>query len=184
MTERKYSFVEVTLDPEDYDKIKEVYRLHKEQATRLFGLSSGVRTDEDIMDIVKDAVENNITLLAYDNEGQRYCAVIIFENIMMYDGIVANMQVHIVISKKYWGRASRDIINDAYRYVGENMKPIKRLEAFVPANNYGVIKLLKDVGFKCEGTLRDKCIYKNKAGEPTFYNELVYGNINVGAVDE
>ena len=32
--EQKFEFVEVTLEPEDYDKVKEVYRLHKEQASK------------------------------------------------------------------------------------------------------------------------------------------------------
>ena len=36
----KTSKLEVTLEPNNYDKIKEVYRLHKEQANRLFDLTS------------------------------------------------------------------------------------------------------------------------------------------------
>lgn len=184
MTERKYSFVEVTLDPADYDKIKEVYRLHKEQANKLFGLSSGVTSDEDIMDIVKDSVENDVTVLCYDEQEQRYCAVAIFENFFVWNNIIARMECHLVVSKKYWGKESRDIVRAYYQYLKENMKPIKRLEAFVPANNYGIIKLLKDVGFKCDGTLRDRCVYNNKKGEPTFYNELVYSNLDLGVIDE
>ena len=48
------------------------------------------------------------------------------------------------------------------------MKPIDRLECSVPSNNYGIIKLLKDVGFKA---------FKPKAG---FY---VYVSIPKGAGD-
>ena len=29
LMEQKFDFIKVTLDPEDYDKVKEVYRLHK-----------------------------------------------------------------------------------------------------------------------------------------------------------
>ena len=39
MEQRKFDFIKVTLEPEDYDKVKEIYRLHKEQANRLFDLS-------------------------------------------------------------------------------------------------------------------------------------------------
>ncbi len=60
------------------------------------------------------------------------------------------------------------------------MKPVKRMEAFVPSNNFGIIKLLKDVGFKIEGTLKNRLVYNNKDGVPTLYNELVYSNINLG----
>ena len=31
-----------------YDKVKEVYRLHKEQSYKIFDLASGISTDEDI----------------------------------------------------------------------------------------------------------------------------------------
>ena len=60
MEPRKYDFVEVTLEPDDYEKVKEVYRLHKEQANKLFSLSSGVSSDEDIMQVIKNDIENNI----------------------------------------------------------------------------------------------------------------------------
>ena len=48
--EQKFDFIKVTLDPKDYDKVKEVYRLHKEQSYKIFDLASGISTDEDIMD--------------------------------------------------------------------------------------------------------------------------------------
>ena len=63
--EQKFDFVEVTLEPEDYDKVKEVYRLHKEQASKLFDLSSNIVTDEDIMDYIKVRITYDIVLLAY-----------------------------------------------------------------------------------------------------------------------
>lgn len=178
--ERKYDFVEVTLDQKDYDKVKEVYRLHKEQSIKLFNLSSGITTDEDIMDCIKENIENNIVLLAYDKNNNKYSAVIIFDNIHTFNDEITTMGVHIVVGKKYWGKSSRDIIFDCYDYLKENMKPIKRLEAFVPANNFGIIKLLKDVGFKIEGTLKNRVIYNNRDNKPTYYNELVYSNMNLG----
>lgn len=180
MEPRKYDFVEVTLEPDDYEKVKEVYRLHKEQASKIFSLSSGVTSDEDIMEVIKNDIENNIILLAIDLTNGRYSAAITFDNIQMFDGDIINMGVHIVVGKRYWGFESRKIIFDAYEYLKENMKPIKRLEAFVPSNNFGIIKLLKDVGFKIEGTLKNRVVYKNKNNIPTMYNILVYSNLNLG----
>ena len=180
MEPRKYDFVEVTLEPDDYEKVKEVYRLHKEQASKIFSLSSGITTDEDIMEVVRDNVRDNIVMLAIDTTNNKYAAMIGCEDIVVYNNEVANMKCHIVVSKRYWGPESRHIIADWYEYIKENMKPVKRLEAFVPSNNFGIIKLLKDVGFKIEGTLRNRVVYKNKDGIPTYYNELVYSKLNLG----
>lgn len=180
MEPRKYGFIEVTLEPEDYDKVKEVYRLHKEQAKRIFSLTSGISTDEDIMQCIKDNIEDNIVLLAVDNTTGKYAAMIGCDDIVVYGDEVARMKCHIVVNKHYWGPESRRIIFEWYEYLKENMKPIKRLEAFVPSNNFGIIKLLKDVGFKIEGTLKNRVVYKNKEGIPTYYNELVYSKLNLG----
>ena len=62
--EQKFDFIKVTLDPEDYDKVKEVYRLHKEQSYKIFDLASGISTDEDIMDYIKYHIECNEVLLS------------------------------------------------------------------------------------------------------------------------
>lgn len=51
--ERKYDFIEVTLDNDNYKFIKEIYRLYKEQANKIFDLACGISTDEDIMDYIK-----------------------------------------------------------------------------------------------------------------------------------
>lgn len=178
MEPRKYDFVQVTLEPEDYEKVKEVYRLHKEQKRLLFSLSSGISTDEEIMECLKDAIENEIVLLAIDTTTGKYAGMIGLDNIKIYGDEILSMGCHLVVSKRYWGPESRKIIFDWYAYIEENMKPVRRLEAFVPSNAYGIIKLLKDVGFKIEGTLRNRLIYPNKDDVPTMYNELVYSKIN------
>ena len=177
---RKYDFVEVTLEPEDYEKVKEVYRLHKEQARRIFALSSGITTDEDIMECIRDNVRDNIVMLAVDTTNNKYAAMIGCDDIVVYNDEVTRMKCHIVVNKKYWGPESRKIIFDWYDYIKENMKPIRRLEAFVPSNNFGIIKLLKDVGFKIEGTLKNRVVYYNKNDVPTYYNELVYSKLDLG----
>jgi hypothetical protein len=178
MEPRKYDFVQVTLEPEDYEKVKEVYRLHKEQKRILFNLSSGISSDEEIMECLKDAIENQIVLLAIDTTTGKYAAMIGCEDIRIFNDEIINMKCHIVVSKRYWGPESRKIIFDWYRFIEETMKPVRRLEAFVPSNAYGIIKLLKDVGFKIEGTLKNRLVYPNKDNVPTKYNELVYSKIN------
>ena len=178
MEPRKYDFVQVTLEPEDYEKVKEVYRLHKEQKRILFSLSSGISSDEEIMECLKDVIENQIVLLAIDTTTGKYAAMIGCEDIRIFNDEIINMNCHIVVSKRYWGPESRHIIFDWYKFIEETMKPVRRLEAFVPSNAYGIIKLLKDVGFKIEGTLKNKLVYPNKDNVPTMYNELVYSKIN------
>ena len=178
--EQKFDFVEVTLEPEDYDKVKEVYRLHKEQASKLFDLSSSIVTDEDIMDYIKVRITYDIVLLAIDKETNHYSGCVILQDPIVYNDRIVNMECHLVAGKRYWGSNSRQIIFDCYKYLKDNMKPIDRLECSVPSNNYGIIKLLKDVGFKVEGTLKNKLIFRDKNNKPRHYNELIYSNINLG----
>lgn|SRR5574344_2137764 len=175
--ERKYDFVEVTLEPQHYDLIKEVYRLHKEQHRKIFDLASGISTDENIMDYVKNKIEYDVVLLAIDKSNNNFAGCIILEDYRLYNKEIIRTNVHIVISKKYWGKGSRDIINDCYKYIEDNFYPIKRYEARVPSNNFGIIKLLKDVGFKIEGTCKNLLLFKDKNGNDKLYNELIYSNI-------
>jgi RimJ/RimL family protein N-acetyltransferase len=174
--ERKFDFVEVTLD--SYDMVKEVYRLHKEQSNKIFDLACGISTDEDIMDYVKCKIDNDIVLLAIDKENGKYAGVVIFEKIKIYNKEIARANVHLAISKKYWGKQSREIIFDVYSFLDDNWLPIRRLEARVPANNFGIIKLLKDVGFKIEGTCKDAVVFLDKNGEAKYYNEQIYSDVD------
>jgi len=178
MEPRKYDLIEVTLEPENYDKIKEVYRLHKEQANKLFDLSCKISTNEDIMDLIKNRIENQYVFLIVDTTNNKYAGCITFENMKIYNNTIVNVEVHPVISKRYWGKSSRDIIEDAYKFVEENWLPINRITARVPSNNLGIIKLLKDVGFKIEGTCTNMYIYKDKNGNDKYYNQLIYSDIN------
>ena len=177
--EQKYDFVEVTLEPNHYELVKEVYRLHKEQANKLFDLSSGVKTDEDVLYVIKKTIEDDVVLIAIDRENSRYAGCLIFDNIRVFNDEIISCGIHLVISKRYWGKESRRIIRDCYSYIKENFKPIKRMECNVPSNNFGIIKLLKDVGFKIEGTMKNRLVFNNRHNVPTVYNELLYSNLNL-----
>lgn len=178
MEQRKFDFIKVTLEPEDYDKVKEIYRLHKEQANRLFDLSGWIKEDSDIITMIKDRIKYDEVLLAIDKETGKYGGCISFCDIRIYNNVIVDAEVHPVISKKYWGKGSRQLIEDVYKFMEDNWLPINRLTAKVPANNFGVIKLLKDVGFKIEGTIKDYYIYKDKNGNDKYYNQLIYSDIN------
>lgn len=176
---QKYDFVEVTLEPSKYESVKEVYRLHKEQARKIFDLSCGIDTDEDILDYVKSKIENDLVLVAIDKENSRYAGCLIFDNINIFDGEIISCGVHLVINKRYWGKESRQIIKDCYRFAKDNIKHIRRIECSVPSNNFGIIKLLKDVGFRIEGTMKNRLVFNNRNNVPTLYNELLYSNLNL-----
>ena len=177
--EQKFDFVEVTLDKDHFNMVREIYRVHKEQANKVFNLASGISSDEDIMECIKDDIENDIVLMAIDKTTGNYAGCLTFDNISIYNNEIISCGIHIIVNKKYWGKDSRRIIKDCYQYVKKNMKPIKRMEAYVPSNNFGIIKLLKDVGFKIEGTLKNRLIYKDRNNNPKLYNELLYSNLDL-----
>lgn len=178
MEPRKYDFVEVTLEPDDYEKVKEVYRLHKEQMYKLFDLSSWVKTDDDLINMIKNRIEYDEIILAIDTTTGRYAGCITFHNMRILNNVIIDAEVHPIISKRYWGPESRRLIEDAYKFVEENWLPINRLTAKVPSHNFGVIKLLKDLGFRIEGTLKDYYVFKDKNGDNKYYNQLIYSDIN------
>lgn len=180
MEQKQFDFEEVTLDTKDYNKVKEIYRLHKEQSYKIFDLSSNISTDEDIMDYVKSHIEYNTVLLALDITNNEYAGCVILEDPKIYNNDIINIKVHLVVRKKYWGKSSRNLIFDCYKFLKDNMKPINRMECTVPSNNYGIIKLLKDVGFKIEGTMKNRLLFKDKNGKEKLYNELIYSNLNLG----
>lgn len=177
--EQKYDFVEVTLEPNHYELVKELYRLHKEQSNKIFDLSCGIDTDEDILNYIRTKIENDIVLIAIDRENSRYAGCLIFDKINMFNGNIISCGVHLVINKRYWGKESRSIIKSCYRFLKENIKPIKRIECAVPSNNFGIIKLLKDVGFKIEGTLKHRLVFKDRNNNPKLYDELCYSNLDL-----
>lgn len=178
MEQRKFNFVKVTLEPEDYDKIKEVYRLHKEQFNKLFDLTDWVKSEDDLITLIQDRIKYGEVLLAIDTDNGNYAGCISFCDMRIYNDRIIDIVVHPVISKRYWGKLSRKLIEDCYKFVEENWLPINRVTAKVPSQSFGVIKLLKDLGFKIEGTLNNYYIFKDKNGNEKYYNQLIYSDIN------
>lgn len=175
----KYIFERVKFNKENFDLIQEVYRLHMDQRRKLFDLACGISIDEDIMDYVEDKIRNDLTIVAIDKDNNnKVCGCFILEDGKAFDKIIVRANLHAIICRAYWGKTSRDITNQFFSYLKSNYPLIKRLEARVPSQAFGVVKILKDVGFKLEGTLKDSLIFLNKNKEYKFYNELVYSKID------
>lgn len=168
-------FIPFTFCKEDQYLVTEFYRLCKDQERKLFDLTRDV---SDMVGFVRDCLETPYSLYIAAVEGDTVCGILSLENIQYYQDFILEAEQHCVFARHCWGKKTREIISRYYDYLDKEIKPIKRLVASVPQHNFGVIKLLKDVGFKLEGTLKDKLIYKGKDGKPKFYNELVYTRLN------
>ena len=101
------------------------------------------------------------------------CAVFILEKPQVFHNIITKVFIHCAIRRPFWGIKAREICRTFRGYLFENYT-IKKIVAEVPQCGYGVIKLLKDMGFKHEGTLKEATLYRDKSGKPKFYDELIY----------
>lgn len=179
---KEFDFVQVIFNEDNCEYVKEVYRLHKDQARKIFDLASTIDSDDRIMDYVEYLIRDNIVFVAIDKDNGNIAGCAVLEDIFGIEDIIVRVNCHLVIGRKYWGKSSRDIVVGVFDYLDNHYKPIKRFEAKVPSHNFGIIKLLKDVGFKIEGTCKSSLVFNNKNGEPKFYNELIYSKINDGVV--
>lgn len=167
---KQYNIIQVQWIPEHEYYVSEVYRLLKDQETRIFDLSYGKR---DILDYVEYHLQNNIIYVIIDNE-DRVCAFFMLENIKPYKNIIIRADLHCAVGKHSWGKRSRELGRYMLEYLKDNLPPLKRLVASVPQQNFGVIKLLKDLGFKHEGTLKQNLVYLDKYNKEKYYDELIY----------
>lgn len=165
-----YKAIEVDWIPEHEYYIGEVYRLLKDQENKIFDLSVG---EMDIMDYVQYHVQKNKIYVIIDNE-DKVCAFFMLEHIKPLGKIILSADLHCAVRKHCWGKKSRELGSYMLDYIKENLPPLKRLVASVPQHNFGVVKLLKDLGFKHEGTLKSNLVFKNKLGQEKYYDELIY----------
>lgn len=173
----KVVFIPFGFTPEHGKYVEEMYRLCKDQERKLFDAT--VPT-EDLIGFIEWCLEqpNSLYLAAVDEVTGKVCAIFSLENIIYYKNIIMQADQHVVFARHSWGKKAREIIARYFSYLDENLKPIKRLVASVPQHNFGVIKLLKDVGFKLEGTMQERLIYPDREGKLKFYNELIYAKVN------
>lgn len=150
--------------------IQEVFRLLKDQENKIFDLSYGSK--DTILDYVQRIiVEGNVFVILEDG---KVVASMMLDDLKFYKDRYLSCNLHCVIRKHSWGKKSREICRWFLDYLRDEFVPIKRLVASVPQHNFGIVKLLKDMGFKHEGTLRSNLIFPDKYGNEKYYDELVY----------
>lgn len=166
----KYKVEQIFWDKEYEHDIAEVYRMLKDQERKIFDLTFydyGI----SIMDYVEKNVKKGAVFVVKDDN--TIAAMLLMQNPRTFGEVITRADVHIAVRKAYWGKGSRDIIQALKDYLRDNYY-IKKLIAGVPQCNYPIIKLLKDVGFTHEGTLKDGFLYKDKNGKAKYYDELIY----------
>lgn len=170
----KYNILQVEWTPVYNKEITEIYRMLKDQEKKIFDLS-WYDMGGDILNYLEGMIKKSAVFVVSKDDD--ICAFFILENPRMFKDIIIRTDVHTAVRKKYWGKQSRDIMNLFKSYLLTNYK-IKKLIASVPQCGYGVIKLLKDIGFKHEGTIKQALLFKDKNDIPKFYDELIYSFTN------
>ena len=165
-----YEVIQVKWEPNYQDDIKEIYRMFKDQERKIFPLTS-FDDGASVMDVIEYVITEDSVFLVKENGIP--CAAFILDNPYTYKEIITKINVHTAIRRHYWGKKAREVCKYFLQFLHENLL-IKKLVAQVPQCGYGVIKLLKDLGFKHEGTLKEATLYEDKNGKPKFYDELIY----------
>ena len=165
-----YEVIQVKWEPNFQNEIKEIYRMFKDQERKIFPLTT---YDEGttIMDMVELMCKEDFVFLVKDNNTP--CAVFILERPEVYKVIITRVNIHCAVRRPYWGAKSREICKVFLNFLDSHYL-IKKLIAEVPQCGYGVIKLLKDLGFKHEGTMKEASLYQDKNGQPKFHDALIY----------
>lgn len=174
---KEFDFIVVKYDKDNYKYIEQIYRLYRDQQRRVFDLACNIRDEDDVANAVEYMLTkpNCITIVAIDKDNGNVAAVFMIDDIAIYTDTIVRNSCHMIICRKYWGPTSRQLLNQMIdKLDNEFIKKINRYEAHIPSNNFGLIKLLKDCGFKCEGTLKDRLLYLDKNNKPKLYDELIF----------
>lgn len=170
LVDTKYKIYPIEWMPEYEREIEAVYQMFKDQEHRIFDLTL-YNNNGSVMDIVEDTINNDrVFVVATDND---IMASFILEDAVMFGDIITEVNLHCAIRRPYWGKQSRDICLAMKDFLDEHYT-IKKLIAEVPQCKYGIIKLLKDIGFKHEGTLKECLLYLDRNKEPKWYDKLIY----------
>lgn len=151
------------------NEITEVYKMFKDQERKIFDLTA--LDNATVMDIIEESIRNDTVFIVKDCD--LVCCCVIIENPAMYQGQLIKANIHCVIRKAFWGKESRNIGKAFLDFMDKYFSPIK-LIASVPQCGYGVIKLLKDLGFVHEGTMKQSRLYLDRNNQPKLYDELIY----------
>lgn len=167
----EYSIYSVEWSPEYEKEIEAIYQMFKDQEHRIFDLTV-YDNGSTIMDIVQNTIENDRVFVVAGNNGE-IMATFILEDAIIFQDIITEVKLHCAIRRQYWGKLSREICK-SMKDLLDTKYNIKKLIAEVPQCKYGIIKLLKDIGFKHEGTLKECLLYPDKDNNPKWYDKLIY----------
>lgn len=167
----KYRIYPIEWDSSFEIEIKALYQMFRDQQSRIFSLDVFDNYDS-IFDIIKDTLDNDRVFIIASDDGE-IMASFILEDAVIFKDLITEVKIHCAIRRKYWGSPSRDICKAMREYLYTKFR-IKKIIAEVPQCKYGVIKLLKDMGLKHEGTLKECLIYPDKTGTPKWYDKLIY----------
>lgn len=168
----KYEIIQLDWTQKYAFEISEVYRMLKDQERKIFDLAWHYKYDDNnLMNIIERNIKLGQIFVAKDNN--EVAGMVMLTDPRTFGDLIITVDVHTAIRKKYWGKESRDILRQIHSYIKGEFK-IKKVIATVPQCGYGIIKLLKDIGFKHEGTLKEACLYPDKNDKPKFYDKLIY----------
>ena len=167
---KKYTIYPVHWDGYFEKDIEEIYQMYKDQERRIFDLSI-YTNGGTVLDRVQDAIENDVVFIVKDDEN--IVATFTLEGAIMFGDIIVEMKFHMAVRRTHWGRESREICKTIKEYLLKWYR-FKKLICEVPQCKYGVIKLLKDMGLKHEGTLKSCLPYLDKNNIPKWYDKLIY----------
>lgn len=167
-----YTVTPIYWTAEYNDEIAEAYRLLKDQERKIFDLAWHEDNPEGVMRYIEDQVRNNMVFIVKSED--KVAGVFMLENFRTYKNTILACDIHCAISKKFWGEKARNVCKAFAEFLKQEYN-INRVIANVPQCGYGVIKLLKSVGFKHEGTVKKVLVFKDKDGNDKLYDGLIYG---------
>lgn len=165
-----YEVIPITWRKEFIKEIEIVYKSFKDQERKIFD-ATFYDDNNEVLESMESLMKNNYIYVVKDDKD--IIGTFILNHLKMYKGIITTVYIHCAIRRIYWGTKAREVAKFFMDYLQQNYK-IKKLIAEVPQCGYGVIKLLKDLGFKHEGTLKECMLFKDKNNQDKWYDKLIY----------
>lgn len=165
-----YEVIPITWRNEFFYEIQSIYAALKDQERKMFDLTF-YEDEATVLAFMEKLITQNDVYVVRENEQILACFII--QDPVCYKGIIIEAKVHCAVRRPYWGAKAREICKVFLDYINDKFR-IKKLIAEVPQCGYGVIKLLKDLGFKHEGTLKENLLYKDKNNNNKWYDKLIY----------
>lgn len=177
MEENRIQVIQLKFTNEYQKYIQEIFAMIKDQFKKEYDLTA--IEDEDnpnktILDNLEVTIKEGAGFAAIDTKFDTVAGYVELDEARFYGDVMVDVKVHPIFRKAYWGPHTREIARAMVNKLTKCYN-INRITCEAPQIAYGCIKLLKDVGFRHEGTLRDSSVYRDKNGNPKYYDTLIYG---------